>query len=638
MESILESYLNDFSDNYSFGKEDQSKLFEHFVNYTTIPKLDNTRESIEKVNVGGISNPGIDGIAIIVNDHLVTTKEEVDYFSNALGRLEVEFYFIQAKTSSSFSMAEISSFARCIEDFFSDKLTFEFNDETKSLFEIKQHIFSLTLKMPKNPNLNIIFSTGGQWTSDKNLEAMKEKSCAQLHTLGYFSNIFFKAYDRDLLKSAYRELQNSITRTITFSNHTILPEIESVDEAFIGMLPGIEFLKIISNDQEEMLRNIFYDNVRDFQGFNTVNNEIKETLENDKIKDKFSLLNNGVTIVAKKLNKTGTKFTISDYQIVNGCQTSHVMYYNRNSIDNTVFLPVKIIVTQSYDLMSKIIRANNRQTTVGNEAFEILSPFHKYLEDLYIALSKKHNFELLYERRSNQYEPMNLTRQNYITLSSQIKSYVSMYFSEPHNATQRYFGELLKIYKSKIFVEGDLGNPYYASGLAINAIERLFYEHKIPKKYRRFKYHLLMLIRVDVVGEKIPPLNSKKIVSDSELIINTLLDESKLIKIVNNIIDKIDKALLSSGFSIRNAHGDSRFCDVLLPKHRSRKTLGKISYYDSIRGFGFIEVKGVDDVWFHISDYHTYISKIPQIGELLSIDLVDNEKGNRAINIVLSDS
>ena len=226
------------------------------------------------------------------------------------------------------------------------------------------------------------------------------------------------------------------------------------------MLPGSEYLKLISSEQGDMLRNIFYDNVRDFQGFNSVNSEIKNTLEDQDSKDKFALLNNGITIVAKKINKTGYTFNISDYQIVNGCQTSHVLFYNRTLIDDNVYIPIKLIVTKNYELMSKIIRANNRQTTVGNEAFEILSPFHKYLEEFYIAESKKHSIDLFYERRSNQYDHDNLTRSSYVTLASQIKSLVAMFFYEPHSSTQRYFGELLQMYTKNVFKEGDLGFPY----------------------------------------------------------------------------------------------------------------------------------------------------------------------------------
>ena len=59
---------------------DASTKFEDFVNYVSIPKLEETSESIEGVNVGNNGNPGVDGLAIIVNDHIVHSTEEVDYF------------------------------------------------------------------------------------------------------------------------------------------------------------------------------------------------------------------------------------------------------------------------------------------------------------------------------------------------------------------------------------------------------------------------------------------------------------------------------------------------------------------------------------------------------------------------------
>lgn len=635
METVIESYLNDFCDHFGMKDMDASTKFEDFVNYVSIPKLEENSESIEGVNIGNNGNPGIDGLAIIVNDHIVHSTEEVDYFLNALGRLEVSFYFVQAKTSSSFEMTEMVSFINCIKDFFKARTTFDFNDDTIRLHEVKEYIYSKSIKMLQNPTLTIIYGCLGQWSNDnKNFEAAINTVLDELKSTGYFSNVEFKPYDRDLLKSSYRELRNTISRSIVFEKHTIIPSINDVDEAFVGMLPGSEYLKLISSEQGDMLRNIFYDNVRDFQGFNSVNSEIKNTLEDNDSKDKFALLNNGITIVAKKINKTGYTFNISDYQIVNGCQTSHVLFYNRKYIDDKVYIPIKLIVTKNYELMSKIIRANNRQTTVGNEAFEILSPFHKYLEEFYIAESKKHSIDLFYERRSNQYDHDNLTRSSYVTLASQIKSLVAMFFYEPHCSTQRYFGELLQMYTKNVFKEGDLGFPYYASGLALNRIEKLFAEGKIEKKYKRFKFHIIMLIKTLIIGAEKDPLNKKKLEQDCEKLISMLLDETVLLDYVHKAISMIDERLNNVSHSyFRNAHGTSAFTDSILPEKKSKKTKGTVSYYNDDRGFGYLDVKAPQDIFFHIYDYHINNSDIPQIGDELLFDVVDTEKGLRALNI-----
>jgi hypothetical protein len=94
---------------------------------------------------------------------------------------------------------------------------------------------------------------------------------------------------------------------ITFAVKTVIPEIPRVQEAYLGLLPALEFLKLIKNDSGEIRTSIFYDNVRHWQEWNAVNKEISETVSTDK-KILFPLLNNGVTIVAKRLHSTGNKF------------------------------------------------------------------------------------------------------------------------------------------------------------------------------------------------------------------------------------------------------------------------------------------------------------------------------------------
>jgi hypothetical protein len=39
------------------------------------------------------------------------------------------------------------------------------------------------------------------------------------------------------------------------------------------------------------------------------------------------------------MTHTGSKFVIEDFQIVNGCQTSHVLFDNRDKLDESVLVP-----------------------------------------------------------------------------------------------------------------------------------------------------------------------------------------------------------------------------------------------------------------------------------------------------------
>ena len=107
------------------------------------------------------------------------------------------------------------------------------------------------------------------------------------------------------------------------------PVIEGVTQAFMGIVRCKDFVSILTDSDGKMLTNIFEDNVRDFQGYNSVNSEIKETINHPDDQNRFALLNNGITIIAKTIKVTGDSIDIFDYQIVNGCQTSYVLYENR---------------------------------------------------------------------------------------------------------------------------------------------------------------------------------------------------------------------------------------------------------------------------------------------------------------------
>ena len=100
---ILDSYLNDFMSDNALPELESSKVFEHLVNYCIVAREHPENFDFEKVTVGSRDDLGVDGIAILVNEHLVTTKQEIDYFKTSLRRLDVQFFFIQSKTSEKFS-------------------------------------------------------------------------------------------------------------------------------------------------------------------------------------------------------------------------------------------------------------------------------------------------------------------------------------------------------------------------------------------------------------------------------------------------------------------------------------------------------------------------------------------------------
>jgi AIPR protein len=157
-----------------------------------------------------------------------------------------------------------------------------------------------------------------------------------------------------------------------------------------------------------------------------------------------------------------------------------------------------LIVTTNQEVTNRIIKATNRQTEVKVEAFEALEPFHKELE-AYYGTYATNGERLYYERRSKQFdnEPdVRMTR--VVSISRQIKCFVSMFLAEPHTA-HGYYGKLLALYREErrqLFVTGQDPYAYYVSAYGRYVLEQLFRSGRINKNLRRFRYHLLLFFRI----------------------------------------------------------------------------------------------------------------------------------------------
>ena len=111
-------------------------------------------------------------------------------------------------------------------------------------------------------------------------------------------------------------------------------------------------------------------------------------------------MNNGITIIARSIKQVNDKFTIEDFQIVNGCQTSHVVF-NEHDLDDAVCIPLRLIETREDDVIEAIIHATNNQSPLKPEQLLALMNFAKKLEAYFKTYDAPHT--LYYERRDGQY-------------------------------------------------------------------------------------------------------------------------------------------------------------------------------------------------------------------------------------------
>lgn len=540
---IVSSLVADFLEDFGIKEKDETVQFEHFCNYCMFtlnyPDAYSTENFLYKeVHTGAGNDCGMDGILVVINDKVITNLKQAEEIINA-NKFEAKFIIVQAKTSSNFESGEMLKTGLGVKGLFSNSMG-KMNEKISSYKRIIEAIFNKSSRMKSQPECIVYFVTTGKWTEDPNLVNIKIECEKQLEDLNYFSKISFIPIDSLRLSTIYKEIRNAITREIVIPKSIAFPpEISGIVKAIIGLVPINEYMKLITDEEGILLQGLFYDNVRSYLGENPVNIEILETLKNPDRYIQFPILNNGVTIVAKSLIQSGDKFTLSDYQIVNGCQTSNVLYKCRDDIKEDMFVPVKIIHSEDGNLINDVIRSTNRQTQVLDEAFESLKEFHKSLQDYYNTY--KGSNRLYYERRTHEYDydEENIKKTNVITLPCQLYSFVSMFLGEPHSV-HRYYGELLRANANRVFQEGHKHVMYYTSAWTLHQVENAFRKHEIDWKWRSYRYHLIYMIRVFVCRlSKVPQLprpTSKDMEKLCDLIMKAVSNERMLAAMLRQFV------------------------------------------------------------------------------------------------------
>jgi hypothetical protein len=366
MDRISTALLADFSRDNGIEHLPEEERFERFAAFLAIsPQLVDTLDTGE-VATGSGNDTGIDAIAVVVNGSLVTDADMVPELAQGSAYLDILFVFVQAERSAAFEAAKISTFGFGVQDFFKDTPTLPRNAAVTEAAAVMSAAYAHSARFVRgNPVCRLYYVTTGKWVDDANLVARRQAVVDDLRATRLFRDVEFTCLGADEVQRLYNQSRNAIARDFTFADKTVLPEIPGVSEAYIGLLPAPEFISLVRDDNGILIKTIFNDNVRDWQDYNAVNTEMRNTLVAPEQRQRFALMNNGVAIIAKTLRATANRFHIEDYQIVNGCQTSHVLFDQRQQLDRTVMVPVRLIATRDEDVIAAIVKATNRQTSEG---------------------------------------------------------------------------------------------------------------------------------------------------------------------------------------------------------------------------------------------------------------------------------
>lgn len=522
MDRVTESFLTDFAAEHELTKLKQDEQFERFSAFVTVRRHYNGETfDTSDVDTRGGGDLGIDAVAILVNGSIVTDVEALAEHAEISGHFDATFIFVQADRGSSFDGKKLSDFGFGVKDFFEPTPKLKRNEKIAAAVEIMDALYKGGTKFrPGNPICRLYFATTGTWAGDHDLESRRKAVEDDLRSMKIFREVEFKCLGAEDLQQLYRQTKNAITREFTFSNRTLLPEIIGVSEAYIGFIPFKEFLSIVSDDSGDLIGSLFYDNVRDWQEYTaTVNDEIRETVVSDHT-DRFVVMNNGITMIARALRTLRRdRFLIEDFRIVNGCQTTNVLFDQRGEAGDEINVPLRLIATEDEDVIKSIIRGTNRQTKVEEDQFFALTDFAELLEDFFQTFPEASR--LYYERRSGQYAGKPVQNTRIVPHRSLVRAVASMFLELPHQTTRRY-RSLRESVGKDIFAKGQRLEPYYLSAFAAYRLEVNFRTARIDPKLKSARFHILLAMRYLANADPLPRMNAKEMDGFCKKIIDIL--------------------------------------------------------------------------------------------------------------------
>lgn len=548
MNPIIQAQLKSFKQTNPNGYKDDAEAFEVMSIFAVENGILGENIDPFKVHLKG-DEFGVDGIAINIQGTLCTDEDEATSVLSVGKNHAAAFHFFQSKTSDSMDYGNVGKFLDAVYDFFTDMELLS-GDQIEDLGSARDIVFETATK--SNPELRCYYCTTGTGEISSPIKTLIESNKERLENLNVFSHISIECLGAKDLQNGFRAATNSISSTINFPNAVVMPAHEKVDEAYIGYISADQLLEMALGDEDadgnrHVVRSVFYDNVRDFNPDSEINKSIiKELMSGDY--SSFVFKNNGITVVAKTVSRKRDAFTLTDFQIVNGCQTTNILSHVQGQAKE-IMVPFRVIGCSDSDFVSTIIIGTNKQNEVREDQFWALLPFMKDLE--IFCFAQEGDAKILIERRENQYRDVAAERTRVMRATDIMKAAAAFFFHQPHRAARDHRG-IRKEFADKIFLPDHSVELYHAAALALYKFDYLIRTSKIDRSRSIYKYYALFALSVKLWPEA-NILNASKKAQNNfyRCAMEIIQDSEKFSAHVESVSKRLDKIIAKSSAKSR---------------------------------------------------------------------------------------
>lgn len=558
MHIILQNNIAEMNDTFCYQDElSESKLFELLCNYCIVSKYFFGRFDPKEVT-SAEDDASLDGVAFVIDGDLITTVDDAEVlFQTHKSNLSVDIIFTQAKSGEKFKKEEISNFKMGLEDFLSlePKLpNGDFNKESINIFKIVLN--NLRKVRNRRPNCHVFYCTSGTYKPEREIKASFDIIKRSIEGLDFFHEVNITPLGRAELLKLYENISQKNSAKLKLIDFFGLEAIPGIPQSYIAVVNAksyVESLLNIDDSNKELNQSVFEENVRSYLGGdNDVNKGIAATISSEDKRQYFSVLNNGITIVAPELTLTpNTKeITLTNYQIINGCQTSSTLHANQQQLDSSINVVIKFIESPDNDVSNDIISATNSQTDISMESFYGLKSKAKLVQKYFNAhnSNQQNDNKIYFERRQGEFKGLGYQSTKILDVREVARSYAAMFLNQAHNSA-RYVKTIFSQSGNNIFKEDDHESYYYCSALALYKYQTMINGRRNnAQNYIKLRWHIIQLYK-HFVHNKIdfPPANSNKAEAYARKIIESLnSSDKKYIKIFDKCQVLIDSIHIES--------------------------------------------------------------------------------------------
>lgn len=510
MHVLTQKRVEKFGRDFGFdGKIEEQ--FELYVAATYLYRyVKNDVALIQGVVVGGGSDEGVDVAAVVINGQVVSEPDEIDDLIAGQESNTAKVVFIQAKTSPNFDSKLISKFLHGVESITNFAMRPGSIELPPRLVDVAALIERVAENGDKFRDTKIPGELYYVTTSANDGAAAARElqvSAAMDRILGlevYQGELKLRTQGHEELAAKQKERMGPQNVQFNFEKRQTIPAAEGVDEAYIGLISARELLGLLK-DEQDVRPGIFDDNVRLHLGHdNPVNRRISDTLQSD-ARSHFPFLNNGLTLIASKLQGTGDRFFISGYQIVNGGQTSHQLLRWANSdqvaqepdLLTSLWVPIKVISSADPAVRSRVAVATNLQTAIGNVDIQASTQMAKDVEEFF---DQSGTDGLRYERQGRG-AAIDFARTRVVGTADLNRAVAATVFGE----SARAIAAPKDLESEDSFVWGDYPvEMYYYAAWVLYRIDRYFARTPDRAVLKAAKYHLAMMVSAMVNASLVP--------------------------------------------------------------------------------------------------------------------------------------